>query len=593
MSLYRELQRRNVLRVAAGYIAVAWLILQVMDTLSDAFELTGEHMRVTVIVLAVCFIPTLIISWAFELTPDGLKRDAEVERGTPAAKRSAKRLDRLVMAALAIALAYFVIDELFFETPPLSLTEAERSIAVLPFVNMSSDPEQEFFSDGISEEMLNLLAQIPGLRVISRTSAFQYKDTDKEIPVIADELRVAHVLEGSVRKAGNTIRITAQLIHGPTDAHVWSETWDRELDDIFAIQDEIAALVVSRLRVELVGEAPQVEGVDPEAYVLYLEAEHFMSHGAPGMTRDETKAHVTKLLERVLEIEPDYVDALTAMSLNLWRQWDNTAYRRLDDPLILRSEEMLDRALAIDPNDPSVLAFGGYSRALQPGGTADAATLFARALASGPTDEDALRLGLLFARSIGRYEVGIRIGEFRTSRSPRCAVCFYQLSQVYRDAGMLDKAEEAGRIAYALGYNLEFSIARTNLFQGDPAPLIAFYRDDFDENWQSVSYLAMALYSAGRIEESDVWMAKMVETYADRRPFEIAAAFAWRGDADEAFEWLERSLVKDRADALFTIQSPEFRPIHDDPRWDEFLRKIGRHPNQLAEIRFDPKIPDF
>ena len=494
------------------------------------------------------------------------------------------------MAALAIALAYFVIDELFFETGA-PLTEADRSIAVLPFVNMSSDPEQEFFSDGISEEMLNLLAKIPELRVISRTSAFQYKNTDKEIPVIADELRVAHVLEGSVRKAGDTIRITAQLIHGPTDAHVWSETWDRELNDIFAIQDEIAALVVNRLRVELVGEAPHVQDVDPEAYVLYLEAEYFMSHGAPGMTRDETKVHVANILERVLEIEPDYVDALTAMSLNLWRQWDNTADQRLDDPLILRSQEMLDRALAIDPNDPSVLAFVGYGRALQPGGTADAATLFARALSSGPTDEDALRLGLLFARSIGRYEVGITIGEFRTSRSPRCAMCFYQLSQVYRDAGMLDKAEEAGRIAHALGYNLEFSIARTNLFQGDPAPLIALFQDDFEKGWQSVSYLAMALYSAGRIEESDSWMAEMVETFADRHPFEVAAAFAWRGEADEAFEWLERSMAADPHDVLFTIQNLEFRPIHDDPRWDEFLRKIERHPDQLDEIHFDPKIP--
>jgi len=268
MSILRELQRRNVLRVAAGYVALSWLIVQVMDTLAEAFSFTGDHIRMAVIVLAVGFIPAMIISWAFELTPEGLKRDADVRHDTLAAKASKQRLDRFVMAALALAVAYFVIDELLIEPRQGPVTVSERSIAVLPFVNMSSDPEQEYFSDGISEELLNLLARIPELRVISRSSAFSYKGKDVNVPDVARELNVAHVLEGSVRKAGNTIRITAQLIHGPTDEHVWSETWDRELVDIFAIQDEIAANVVERLRLELLGEVPTKTPVDPEAYTL-------------------------------------------------------------------------------------------------------------------------------------------------------------------------------------------------------------------------------------------------------------------------------------------------------------------------------------
>ena len=157
MSILRELQRRNVLRVAAGYIAVSWLVVQVMDTLSEAFALTGEHIRIAVIVLVVCFIPVMIIAWVFELTPEGFKRDADVERDSPAAQKSQKRLDRIALVALAIAVAYFVIDELLIEPQQGPTTIADRSIAVLPFINMSADPEQEYFSDGISEELLNLL----------------------------------------------------------------------------------------------------------------------------------------------------------------------------------------------------------------------------------------------------------------------------------------------------------------------------------------------------------------------------------------------------------------------------------------------------
>ena len=590
MSILRELQRRNVLRVAAGYIAVSWLIVQVMDTLSEAFAFTGEHMRIAVIVLAVCFIPVMIISWAFELTPEGFKRDADAERDTPAARKSQRRLDRIAMAALAIALAYFVIDEIFIETRE-PLTEAERSIAVLPFVNMSDDPSQEYFSDGISEEMLNLLARIPELRVISRTSAFQYKNTDLEIPEIAAQLRVEHVVEGSVRKAGNTVRITAQLIHAPTDTHVWSETWDRELDDIFAIQDEIAARVVDRLRIDLVGPTPHAETVDPEAYILFLQADHIMAFGLPSGGFEESNARATDLLERAVEIEPDYVDALNELALAYWRAWAHLGGRQPDHPLLAKVIELNEKAYELDPNDPTALAYRGYALGAQPGQTAAAAALFEKALTLGPTDEDALRVGLAFARSIGRWDTAMRIGEFSTNRDPRCGRCFYQLSQVYRDAGMLEKAREAGQIAQALGVRLEFSLARTSLFEGDPAPLIALWEDQDDEHWQSISNGAMALYTAGRQAESDALMERLVALFGETNPFEIAQAWAWRGDADEAFEWLDRALLLDRVQVVTWNRNPEFEPLYEDPRWDEFLRRIERHPDQLAEIRFDPQLP--
>ena len=400
------------------------------------------------------------------------------------------------------------------------------------------------------------------------------------------------MVEGSVRKAGNTVRITAQLIHAPTDTHVWSETWDRELDDIFAIQDEIAARVVDRLRVELVGPTPHAETVLPVAYVLFLQADHIMAFGLPSAGREESIARATDLLERAVEIEPDYVDAINELALAYWRAWAYFWGRQPDHPLLAKVMALNDRAYALDPDNPTVLAYRGYGLAAEPGKTAAAAALFEKALTLGPTDDDALRVGLSFARSIGRWDTAMRIGEFSTNRDPRCGRCFYQLSQVYRDAGMFEKAREAGQIAQALGMRLDFSLARTSLLEGDPAPMIALWGDQDDEHWQSVSFFAMALYTAGRKAESDALMERLIELYGETNPFEIAAAWAWRGDADEAFEWLERALLRDRLQVVTWNRNPELEPLYEDPRWDEVLRRIERHPDQLAGIRFDPQLPN-
>jgi adenylate cyclase len=592
MSVLSELKRRNVLRVAAGYVAVSWLIVQVMDTLSEAFDFTGADVRMAVIVLAVCFIPVMIISWAFELTPEGLKRDAEVERDTPTAQRSKKRLDRFVTAALAVAVAYFVIDELLIEPREGPAVVADRSIAVLPFVNMSSDPEQEYFSDGISEEMLNLLARVPELRVISRSSAFSYKGKVINIPDVARELNVAHVLEGSVRKAGNTIRITAQLIHGPTDEHVWSETWDRELVDIFAIQDEIAGIVVDRLKIELLDAVPTTTPVDPEAYTLYLQADHLMTYGLPDGEYERAWRQAVELLERAIEIQPDYVDAMNELSLALFRIWNKDIHASPDHPLYQRMTRLQQRALEIDPDNPVATAYQAWGDVNAPRPVAEAARMFEKAYNMAPADADVTRNVLLFARSIGRLDTAIEIARYVVSRDPKRAAAHYQLSQVYRDAGMLEEAEEAGRLARALGMRLDFSIARTRLYQGDPDPMFTFIENNPGGGWQLLSSQTKALHTAGRFEESDAALKKLLDISAEAPAIDIAAVYAWRGEADAAFEWLDRAFAGNQLPLLMALSSKEFDPIRDDPRWDDLLRSMDRHPDQLAKIQFNPNIPD-
>ena len=270
MSLFNELKRRNVIRVAIAYIVTAWILIQVADLVLDNIESPQWVFQVIMLLAALGLPISIIFAWAFELTPEGLKKEKDVDRSESITQTTGRKLDFSIIGALVIAVAYFAIDKFTpSETdeqtqsavaqqaelpkssePATPSTDApELSIAVLPFVNMSSDPEQEFFSDGISEELLNVLAQFPGLRVAARTSSFQFKGQNQDIGKIAESLNVAHVLEGSVRKSGTKLRITAQLIKADDGFHLWSETYDRELDDVFAIQDEIANAISAALKV--------------------------------------------------------------------------------------------------------------------------------------------------------------------------------------------------------------------------------------------------------------------------------------------------------------------------------------------------------
>ena len=267
MRLLQELNRRNVIRVAILYVAIAWLLIQITDVLSSLLNLPSWTGALVVTLLALGFFPVLIFSWIFELTPDGIRREKDVDQSASITQRTAKKLDVMIVALLVIAIASVWFDRILSQQTMSSASSADteivdpsirdNTIAVLPFVNMSEDPNNEFFADGISEEILNLLARLPALRVTSRSSAFSFKDQNVDVPTIADRLGVAHVLEGSVRKSGDQLRITAQLIDVGTDTHLWSETYDRKLEDIFRIQDEIATAVVSALKIRILGDTPK------------------------------------------------------------------------------------------------------------------------------------------------------------------------------------------------------------------------------------------------------------------------------------------------------------------------------------------------
>ena len=278
MSFFDELKRRNVFRVGVAYVIVAWLLAQVADLFLENFGAPDWVIKSVLIVLVIGFPLAIFFAWAFELTPEGLKREKEVDRSQSIASETGRKLDRAIIAILVLALGYFVYDKYGGSGAPAEVAtaqnaalpaEAEKSIAVLPFVNMSSDTEQEYFSDGISEEILNALAGVQGLKVAGRTSSFAFKGQNQDLRAIGEALGVNHILEGSVRKSGGKVRITAQLIKVDDGFHVWSDTYDRELTDVFAIQDEIANAILEQMRTALLDEQPiKTLAVDTFAYDL-------------------------------------------------------------------------------------------------------------------------------------------------------------------------------------------------------------------------------------------------------------------------------------------------------------------------------------
>lgn len=360
MSFFKELKRRNVVRVAIAYGVASWVILQIVDLVLDNVEAPDWVMDVFMLVVVLGFLVSVVIAWAYEITPEGIKKESEVNRSQSISPQTGKKLDRVIILFLVLAVAVLLVERSMTpEVEPIvqseTLTEstgsamlepdAEPSIAVLPFVNMSADEEQEYFSDGISEELLNLLVRVDGLKVASRTSSFVYKGENLNIPAIAAELKVNHILEGSVRKAGNRVRITAQLIDTSDDRHLWSDTFDRELNDIFSIQDEIANSIVDALKSELgvglesISVATATENLD--AYDSYLKARIFF------IARQNLPAAL-RLLEQATTLDPEFALAweLLAAVHSVSASW--LAGDGIDhDSLALESA---NRALEIDPD---------------------------------------------------------------------------------------------------------------------------------------------------------------------------------------------------------------------------------------------------
>jgi TolB-like protein len=477
MSLFGELKRRNVFRVAIAYLAASWLLIEVAETIFPLYGLGDAPARIVVTLLAIGFPLFLVFSWLYELTPEGLKLEKDVDRTGPARRAGTTRLDRVIIVLLALAVGYFALDKFIIEprrvaeiveetaqqarSAALVESYGEKSIAVLPFINLSADPEQEYFSDGISEEILNLLAQIPELRVISRSSAFSFKGKDVAIPEVARQLNVAHVLEGSVRKAGERVRITAQLIEARSDTHLWSQSYDRALDDIFAVQDEIASAIREALRMRLAVGASErgptaIQAANSSAYDAYLKGRELMHH----RNRDSMEEAFNHL-ERAVRLDEGFAPAharlaMATMLLSTYVKTDRLQARRT-------AIRHLDRAEALAPG----LAEMNAGRALlaqydnDPESTIEYAR---RALAANPNYIDALHWLRIALRRFGRYEEAHTILEQMLDIDPLSIVARRTYGQWLMNQGRIEEAhdladgllEQSPQASYVLHSSIAF-----------------------------------------------------------------------------------------------------------------------------------------
>ncbi len=606
MSLFNELKRRNVIRVAIAYTVVAWLILQIADVILNNVSAPDWVFWVILLMIGIGFIIVVVFSWAFEMTPEGLKREHEVDRSQSITPQTGKKLDRLITSVLVLALAYFMVDKFVLSTArDAALVEAttqavteqvaseqatigpaaasqtataatepavtnNKSIAVLPFVNMSSDEEQEYFSDGLSEELLNLLTKIPDLKVASRSSAFSYKGKDFKVEEVGRDLNVAYVLEGSVRKAGNQVRITAQLIKTGDGFHLWSEAYDRSLDNIFAIQDEISAAVVDQLKIELLGEAPRAHVVDPEAYALYLKGRYLhMKYG-----KDNFEGAV-KAFREALEIAPDYAEAWSALSMTYNNQVVGGYIAREEGRAL--SREAASKALKIDPALGTAWARLAMIQSGFDWDWAGAEASIEKALYFAPEDPVVLGAAANLAGAKGQYEDALAIYRKHLATDPLDLISQYNAGNMLIMLGRLDEAAEAFRRLLELNpedWGSHTMLAQIYLMQGEPEKAWQELDLEVDSSMQEIGRI-IVLPSLGRQAEARERLEAFSQENSSWAAIAIAGCHAYLGELDAAFDRLEQAYERRDAQLGIFMTEPLLIPLHEDPRWAQLLSKLG------------------
>src|SRR5262249_33967319 len=606
-NFFAELKRRNVYKVAVAYLVASWLLIQIATQVFPFFEIPNWAVRLVVLLLILGFPAALVFSWAFEITPEGIKRESEIESDKSITRKTGRKLVGLTVV-LAVIAASLLVFQLVRPKPepqksvtpqPSGEAKAERSprsVAVLAFDNLSDDRGSEYFSDGISEELLTVLQKIPGLHVAARTSAFSFKGKNATAQEIGEKLGVAHLVEGSVRKAGDVVRIAARLTQANTGEEQWSENYTRNLKDVFAVQTELAQTIVEQLRGQLTGGAgnsttkaqiqEEVRAAEKggtknvEAHEAYLQGRFFINRHSEKET-DQARAaferavqldsqfalawaglaqtHIwycnfategglksfnahlaaaREAVEKALAIEPDLPEALSARAMietNFDYDWKGAA-------------ETLHKALALAPQDPALLIEAG-NLAQARGETTQALEFFRRAVASDPVNAQALAFLATGLSAAGRQE------EARTE---------------YARVIQLNPSAPNSHAGVGLTYLLDGKFEEA---------AVAGQKDAAD--YARLLIVSCARWDQKRVPESDAALAELIAKVSETGAYQIAEVYAYRNDKDHAFEWLERAR-RQRDAGLPGLRADTLLPnLHNDSRWDAFLRTMGVTDDQL------------
>ena len=558
-SVWGELKRRNVVRVMVAYAVVAWLLIEVSTTTFPMLTLPEWAATLVTVLLMIGFPVALLFAWAFELTPEGLKKEKDVDRSESITNVTGRRLDFAIIGVLAVAVVFLVSEKFIWtdDVGPSPQTEASngateeitKSIAVLPFVNMSGDVEQEYFADGITEEILNALAGVRELAVTSRTSAFAFKGKSVSIPKIAQELGVAHVLEGSVRKSGDRLRITAQLIEVASDTHLWSETYDRELTDIFALQDEISANITAALKLNLLGGTAARAGavhVNPEAYDLYLRGLQEMAAVTYG-----SLAKATNYLEQALAIDSTFVRAYAGLGWAYeYQVGQGSVTLEVNLPKI---RQVIRRGLDIEPDNAGLIGLSGVM-AYKDGDFEKAELLLHRALALDPPHFHAPQWYSNTLMNLGRMAESLQVGMDWFEADPLNPQALVPIAFNQLAIGRVDDAIATSARLKTIAANnpyADFIYSLAKLSIGDLAAFISAQESAFKiepNDHEAISLLAIGYYSIGEIALGDAWVQKGRQIAPDATIVTAADAYGLelRGELTRAEEISLKALASHR-----------------------------------------------
>ena len=444
----------------------------------------------------------------------------------------------------------------------------EKSIAVLPFVDMSEKHDQGYFSDGLTEELLDMLSQVPDLRVPARTSSFYFKGRDEDIPTIAQKLRVAHVLEGSVRKAGNTIRVTAQLIRADNGYHLWSKAYDRDVKDIFKVQDEIAAAVVEALKAKLLPAqdiSSRHKTTDTEAYRQYLLGNQFRSVDTP-----ETNPQALVAYKKAIALDPNYAAAYSGLSETEWRIADQSTS---EPAAYQRAVAAADKAIALAPESPEGYWARGRLRFVYFYDWSGAQADYEHALALDPNSVQTLIDQGGLQATLGQMPKSIETVQRAISIDPMSVLAWRALIQLLAGAGRLPEARDAfKRLREIDPQETPEILGEVQLLSGQAVEARTNCQNDFSDF--NYFCLAMVEHTLGHVAESNRALDVLISKHASTWAYQIAGVYAWRNERDKAFEWLERAYRQRDGGIIYVTYDPYLKSLRADPRYHAFLEKL-------------------
>jgi serine/threonine-protein kinase len=598
-NFFGELKRRNVYKVAVAYVVVAWLLIQAGSIFFPAFDAPPWAIKIFIIVIVLGFPVALVLSWAFEITPEGIKLESEIAPNESIRQRTGRKIVGItvLLAVIAAGLLAFNLFRTKPTTPPTTAAPiTDKSVAVLAFANLSDDKGSEYFSDGISEELLTVLQKIPGLHVAARTSAFSFKGKNATAQEIGQKLGVARLVEGSVRKAGDVVRIAARLTRTDTGEQLWSENFTRDLKDVFAVQTELAQTIVGQLSGQLTnGAADPAAKATIEAQVQAAEkggtknvdAHQYYLQGRFYANRHSEKGAGEALAEyqRAVELDPSFALAWAGLAqTHVWYCGFSSAIGRAGfDDHLARAREAAARALAIEPNLPEALLARAKIQLNFDFDWNGAAETVRSALALAPADPALVTAAGTLALARGDTTRAIELYRQAVALDPVNPGARAWLAFNLAVTGRFDEARAEYPRVVELNPAAPWSHAGLGLafiVKGKFAEAAVAAQDDAAE-WARLPVVAMARWSQKRMPEADAALARLTEGFADTAAYLIAEVYAYRGDKDRAFEWLERARRQRDGSLGFMRCDPFLAKLHGDPRWIAFLHTMGLADDQL------------